>query len=272
MTHPLELQGKVAIVTGAARGLGRAFALRLARMGADVVVADLNLDGAAEFGEQLGAASVPDEIRALGRRSLGVQGDLRDRTAANQLIARTQDEFGRIDILVNNAGGALGAVDRSFASTATDEDWAFMLQLNLMSTIHCCQAAVPHLRARGGGVIVNLASKAGLDAGARGGRLAPYGIAKTGVIQYTRFLANELGPDGIRVNCIAPGAITTARVVAQAQARNIGTAADAAAIPLGRLGTTEDVAGVLQFFVSEQSAYVTGQCLSVCGGKVLTPS
>ncbi|MEP6873772.1 MAG: SDR family NAD(P)-dependent oxidoreductase [Burkholderiales bacterium] len=271
MTHPLELQGKVAIVTGAARGLGRAFALRLARMGADVVIADLNLDGAAEFGEQLGAASVPDEIRALGRRSLGVQGDLRERTAADQLIERTNAEFGRIDILVNNAGGALGAVERSFASSATGEDWEFMLQLNLMSTIYCCQAAVPHLRRRGG-VIVNLASKAGLDPAARGGRLAPYGIAKTGVIQYTRFLANELGPHGIRVNCIAPGAIATARVVAQAGARNIGTAADAAAIPLGRLGTAEDVAGVLEFFVSEQAAYVTGQCLSVCGGKVLTPS
>jgi NAD(P)-dependent dehydrogenase (short-subunit alcohol dehydrogenase family) len=271
MTNSLELDGKVAIVTGAARGLGRAFALRLARMGADVVIADLNLQGAAEFGEQLGAASVPHEIRALGRRSLGVQGDLRERAAAVELIERTHAEFGRIDILVNNAGGALGAVDRSFASTATDDDWDFMLQLNLMSMIYCCQAAVPRLRERGG-VIVNLASKAGLDASARDGRLAPYGIAKTGVIQYTRFLAHELGPHGIRVNCIAPGAVTTARIVAQAKARNIGTAADVAAIPLGRLGTTEDIAGVLQFFVSDQSAYVTGQCLSVCGGKVLTPS
>ncbi|HEY4069051.1 MAG TPA: SDR family NAD(P)-dependent oxidoreductase, partial [Burkholderiaceae bacterium] len=244
MPDALELTGKVAIVTGAARGLGRAFALRLARMGADVVVADLNLDGAAEFGEQLDAASVPDEIRALGRRSLGVQGDLRERAAALELIARTRAEFGRLDILVNNAGGALGPVERSHASTATDEDWAFMLQLNLMSTIFCCQAAVPLMKEHGG-AIVNLSSKAGLDASARGGRLAPYGIAKTGVIQYTRHLAQDLGPHGIRVNCIAPGAIMTARVAAQAKARNIGTAADVAAIPLGRLGTAQDIAGVL---------------------------
>lgn len=272
MGNPLALDGKVAIVTGAARGLGRGFALRLAALGADVVVADIDLDGAAQFGEQLNAASVTDEIRALGRRSLGVQGDLRQRVAAQELMARTKAEFGRIDILVNNAGGALSPVERSYASTATDEDFEFMLDLNLMSTIYCCQATVPLMREGGGGAIVNLSSKAGLDAAARDGRLAPYGIAKTGVIQYTRFLAHEVGPHGIRVNCIAPGAVATARVVAQAKARNIGTAADVDAIPLRRLGTVDDIAGVMQFFVSDSSAYVTGQCLSVCGGKVLTPS
>jgi NAD(P)-dependent dehydrogenase (short-subunit alcohol dehydrogenase family) len=268
----MKLQDQVAIVTGAARGIGRGFALRLARLGCHVVVVDIDLAGAAEFGEKLSAASVPEEIIALGRRSIGVTADLTQRTQVQAMVERTLSEFGRVDLLVNNAGGAVAPIATSRASEMNDEDMQRMFDLNLMSTIYACQAVVPSMRAQGRGNIVNVASTLGLDAAHRGGLLAHYGMAKTGVVQYTRFLAAEVGPDGIRVNCIAPGSTATARVAAQAAARGIVGEGDLPKIPLRRLGTVEDMAGPLEFLATDLSAYVTGQCISVCGGKVLTPS
>lgn len=268
----MELAGRVAIVTGAARGIGRAIALRLARAGADVVIADVELDGARRFGEALGADTVPHEIEALGRRSLGVEGDLTQAAAARELVARTLDTFGRLDILVNNAGGALTPVERSRASEAPPEDLQAMWDINLMTAVHCCQAAMPALRRSGAGSVVNLASRAALNAAQRDGQLAPYGISKMAVVGYTRYLAAEVGPDGVRVNAVAPGVVTTARIRAQAAARGIGTEREIARIPLRRLGTPEDIANAVMFLASDASAYVTGQCLSVCGGTVLTPN
>ena len=268
----MDLQQKVAIVTGAGRGIGRAIALRLAAQGADVVVSARDLTRSERYGETLSAPTVPDEIRALGRKSIGFEGDLCSREVAKALIARTLDAFGRIDILVNNVGGALTPVERSKASVMPDEDIEYLLKLNLMSAVYCCQEALPAMRARKSGSIVNISSRAGLDPSQRQGRLAPYGIAKTGLIQFTRFLAHDVGPDNIRVNCVAAGAIATARILQSAKARGISTDADLATIPLRRLGTADEVASVVQFFASDMSAYVTGQCLSVCGGTVLTPS
>lgn len=263
---------KVAIVTGAARGIGRGFALRLARLGYDVVVADLKLDGAAEFGEVLSAATVPEEIIAVGRRSIGVEGDLTRRSDVAALVEKTLAEFGRIDLLVNNAGGAVVPVETSRASQMNDEDMKRMFGINLMTTIYCSQAVVPQMRVQKSGNIINVGSTLGIDAAHRGGRMAHYGMAKTGVIQFTRFLAVEVGPDGIRVNCIAPGSTATARVASQAKARGMVTDDDLPKIPLRRLGTVDDMAGPLEFFATDLSSYVTGQCLSVCGGKVLTAS
>jgi len=268
----MELDGKTAIVTGAGRGIGRAIALRLAAQGADVVVTARDLAHSERYGEELGAATVPEEIRGLGRKSIGFEGDLCSRDVAKALIQRTLDTFGRIDILVNNVGGALSPVERSKASVMPDEDIEYMLRLNLLSAVYCCQEALPSMRARKCGSIVNISSRAGLDPSQRQGRLTPYGIAKTGLIQYTRFLAHDVGPDNIRVNCVAAGAIATARILKLASARGISTDADLALIPLRRLGTADEVASVVQFFASDMSAYVTGQCLSVCGGTVLTPS
>ncbi|MGI4816191.1 MAG: SDR family NAD(P)-dependent oxidoreductase [Janthinobacterium lividum] len=268
----MKLAGKVAIVTGSARGIGRAFALRLASLGADVVITDLNLDGASQYGETLTAATVPDEIRALGRRSIGVQGDLTKQQDVQNVIDRTLAEFGRIDILVNNAGGAIAPVERSKASVMPQEDVDLMFKVNMTSTILCAQAVVPTMRAQHSGIIVNVSSMAGLYPAVRRGALAHYGMAKTAVIQFTRFLAEEVGPDGIRVNCLSPGSIATARIKALSAARNIGTSADEEQIPLRRLGTAEDCAGVLEFLTTDLSAYVSGQCISVCGGRVLTPS
>ena len=268
----MKLAGQVAIVTGAARGIGRAYAHRLAQLGADVVVADIDLDSAREFGEELAAATVMDEIRAMGRRSIGVQGDLTQRAAAKELVAGTLAEFGRIDILVNNAGGAFSPVERSTASLMPDEDMAAMHAVNYLTTVHCCQEAAPAMRRRGSGVIVNVATMVALDPAKAAGRLAPYTIAKAAVVQYTRLLATELGPDGIRVNCLSPGGMLTARIVKQSEGRNMHTEKETRRIPLRRFGNVDDCANVLEFLVTPLSGYVTGQCISVCGGAVLTPS
>jgi NAD(P)-dependent dehydrogenase (short-subunit alcohol dehydrogenase family) len=271
-TPTFDLAGKVAIVTGAGRGIGRAIALRLAALGADVVIADVNLHSADEYGESSLPGGVCAEVEALGRRSLGVQGDLRQRSAAQALVSAAVDRFGHVDVLVNNAGGMLAPMDRSDASKMTNEDIEMIFDLNLHSTIYCSQAAVPAMRDAHGGSIVNIASMAALDPSQRKGKLAHYGMAKTSVVQFTRFLAHEVGPDGIRVNAIAPGTIGTARIKALAAARGIGADSDLQNIPLRRLGTADDIAGAVQFLATDLSAYVSGQCISVCGGRILTPS
>lgn len=268
----MKLAGQVAIVTGAARGIGRAYAHRLAQLGADVAIADIDLDSAREFDEALTAPTVMDEIRAMGRRSIGVQGDLTRRGAARELVARTLAELGRIDILVNNAGGAFTPVERSTALQMPDEDMAAMHGVNYLTMVHCCQEAAPAMRERKSGAIVNVATMVALDPAKAGGRLAPYAIAKTAVVQYTRLLAAELGPDGIRVNCISPGGMLTARILKQSAGRNMHTEKETRRIPLRRFGNSEDCANVLEFLVTPLSGYVTGQCISVCGGAVLTPS
>jgi NAD(P)-dependent dehydrogenase (short-subunit alcohol dehydrogenase family) len=267
----MKLQGKTALVTGGARGLGRAYALRLASLGADVAIVDLNLDGAAEFGEQLGAPSVAGEIEQLGRRSLGIQADLTRRDDAFRAVEAARAALGRIDILVNNAGGAITPAERSHASATPEEDTRLLMDVNFMSTVHCCQAVAPLMKAQGGGVIVNISSQSGITTYNQG-LLAVYAAAKAAVTHYTRYLAAELGPHGIRANCLAPGVMLTARVAAQAAARGIGTDAEAAKVPLRRLGQVEDCAGVLEFLATDLSQYVTGQVVSVCGGAVLTPS
>lgn len=267
----MKLQGKCAIVTGGARGLGRAYALRLASLGADVAIIDLNLDGAAEFGEQLSAASVPAEIEGLGRRGIGLQADLTRRDQAFRAIESALAALGRIDILVNNAGGAITPAERSLASVAPEEDTRLLMDVNYMSTVHCCQAAAPQMQRQGSGVIVNISSQSGITTYNQG-LLAAYAASKAAVTHYTRYLAAELGPKGIRANCLAPGVMLTARVAAQAAARGIGTDAEAAKVPLRRLGQVEDCAGVLEFLATDLSQYVTGQVISVCGGAVLTPN
>jgi NAD(P)-dependent dehydrogenase (short-subunit alcohol dehydrogenase family) len=267
----VKLAGKTAIVTGAARGLGRAYALRLASLGADVAVVDIKLDGAAEYGEKLSAASVPQEIEQLGRRSIGIEADLARRDAAFNAIATALQTFGRIDILVNNAGGALTPADRSRASEAPEEDTRFLMDVNYMSAVHCCQAVAPIMKRQRSGVIVNISSQSGVTT-YKQGLLAAYAASKAAVTHYTRYLAAELGPYGIRANCLSPGVMLTARVAAQAAKRGVGTEDEAEQIPLRRFGQVEDCAGVLEFLTTDLSQYVTGQVISVCGGAVLTPS
>lgn len=267
----LKLAGKVAVVTGAARGLGRAYALRLAALGADVAVIDIDLNAASEFREALTAESVPAEIERLGRRGLGIQADLTNRDEAQRAIRTAHETFGRLDILVNNAGGALTPAGRSYASESPEEDTRFLMDVNYMSAVHCCQAATPLMKAQGSGVIVNISSQSAISTYQQG-LLAAYSAAKAAVTAYTRYLAAEVGPFGIRANCLAPGIMMTSRVAAQAASRGVGTNSEAERVPLRRLGEVEDCAGVLEFLTTDLSQYVTGQVISVCGGAVLTPS
>lgn len=269
-----RLAGQVALVTGSARGLGRAYALRLAALGADVVINDIRLDAYKEFGEEIGAESVMAEVEARGVRALGIEADVTQRDQVEQMMERTLSVFGRLDILVNNAGGQLRPVEHSHASVTSEDDFRFLMDVNLMSTVFCCQAAAVPMKAQRSGRIVNVSSQAGLRAGPTGGGfMAAYSTAKAAIVEYTRLLAAELGPFGINVNCIAPGLILTSRANAQFGRHLPENQAKASAgIPLRRLGLPEDCAKVVEFLVTDLSDYVTGQCIPVCGGMVLSPS
>ncbi|WP_167288810.1 SDR family NAD(P)-dependent oxidoreductase [Nocardioides seonyuensis] len=264
---------QVAIVTGAGRGIGRAVALRLADRGFDVALVGRDLSASYErYGEQAEAGTVQEEVERRGRRALSIEGDLREPEFCHEVADRTRADLGRIDVLVNNAGGALTPVERSWASQMPLGDLDDMIKLNANTAIMCCQAVVPVMREQGGGSIVNVGTRAALDPATKGGLLTPYALAKTVMMQYTRFLALEVGPAGIRVNCVSPGIVATGRVIAGAVARGIGTDADRDAIPMRRFATPEDIAGAVEFFASDLSAYVTGQVLPVDGGSVITAS
>ena len=277
------LSGKAALVTGGARGLGRGYALRLAELGADVAILDRNLEAAAvyEFERSLmTAATVPEECAAHGVRALAREVDLADRGAAERAVADVAGALGGIDIAVCNAGGgttrfadeAPGAgndaevageaeqehADINTEATASDcpqEVLTRVLEINLMTCMYTCMAVVPHLKRRGGGKIVTVSSTAGLVAS---GGYHPYGTAKAAIIHYTRALAQELGPHGINVNCIAPGIIRTGRLGDRAHL--------AQRIPLRREGTIEDCVRVVEFLVTDRSDYVTGCTIPIDGG------
>jgi len=265
----LKLDGKVALITGAARGLGRAYALHLARLGADVVINDIDLHAAREYNEPLnqGATTVSEEIEALGRRSIGIVADVTDPDACRTMVAQITDHFGRLDILINNAGGQLAPTERSFASHMPRADLEWILGINLFGTIYCCQAAAPVMRDQRSGRIVNVGSQAGLRVGgAATGDFAHYGVAKAGIHQYTRHLAAELGPFGVNVNCIAPGFILSSRAIAGGRASDESRARIEPQIPLRRMGLPEDCAKVVEFLVTDLSDYVTGQIIVIDGG------
>lgn len=261
------LEGQVAVVTGAARGIGRAYALHLASLGADVVVMDVNLEAAQEFGEKLSAPTVMDEIRALDRESLGVQVDVSQRDSVFDAFEQVRQTFGRIDVLVANAGGYAGDPQRSWASGVPDEDLRATIDRNLYGTIYSCQAVVGIMKEANYGRIVTVSSQAGLK-GSPNGYYAAYGVAKAGIIQYTRYLAPELASFGIRVNCIAPAFIETKRLATWVYDKEDNRSAITASIPLGRIGTPEDCCKVIEFLVTDLSDYITGQCISVCGGVI----
>ena len=267
-----KLTGKVALVTGAGRGLGRAYALRLAGLGADVVINDLQLDSAREFEEELGAESVMAECEALGVRALGIAADVTQRDQVNRMFAQVLDTWGRLDVLVNNAGGVLRPFEQGKAATVSEDDWRYILDVNLTQTVFCCQAAAVPMKAQQSGKIINVGSQAGLQ-GNLEGAVAHYCVAKAGIAEYTRVLAGELGPHNINVNCIAPGLILTSRANKQFNRNSPENQAKAAPkIPLRRMGEPEDCAKVVEFLATDLSDYVTGQVICIDGGMVLFPS
>lgn len=265
----MKLYGKVALVTGSARGLGRAYALHLARLGADVVINDVNLAAAKEYDETLNAPTVVDEIKSIGVKSLGIQADVSDKSQVEFMFERVLREFGRLDVLVNNAGGNLRSPDQDHtAAAASEEGYRHIMDINLNGTIFCCQAASLFMKRQRSGKIINVSSQAGLWETGEGDNM-PYKVSKAGVVQYTRVLAAELGPFNINVNCIAPGFILSSRAIAQGRADKKTRDVLEPRISLRRLGMPEDCAKVVEFLATDLSDYVSGQCITVCGGFAL---
>jgi len=241
------LQGRVALVTGAGAGIGKACALLLGRLGVDVCLVDR---------DSTGAKATQDLLSSLGRRALVVIGDAREPAVAQAAVEKTMSTLGRIDILVNNAGGMFFAP----ASAITPGGWTAVVRLNLDSAFFFAQAAAVAMLKGDGGSIINIASVAGMAASPNA---AHYGAAKAGLINLTRTLALEWAPR-IRVNCIAPDFIMTegtSRLMAETDRERIS-----GLIPLGRLGQPEDVANIVAFLASPLASFITGETIVADGG------
>jgi 3-oxoacyl-[acyl-carrier protein] reductase len=267
----IDLSGRVAIVTGGSRGLGRADALTLARAGADVVIADIQVESepdaavdrygalaaAARAGGIVYTEQTAEEIRALGRRALAVRCDVTDRVEVDALVERTAAELGSIDILVNNAGTLdhLGRLPDQSAAL-----WERDLAVNLTGAFNCAQAVWPHLVERGWGRIVNMSSVAGTLGGFG---QASYSTTKAGLLGLTRTLALEGARHGITCNAIVPGIIGTEAFRFGNEEMNERMARRTA---FRRPGEPQDVANAVAFLCSDLAAYVTGVGLNVSGG------
>lgn len=250
-TDMFSLEGKVALVTGASRGIGRAVALGFAEAGADVAVA-------ARTEEDL--QTLAKEIDSIGRKALVVPTDVRDRDAIQSMVDRTVEGLGKLDILVNNAGGS------NFMSPIVSlrpEGWDKLRTLNLDSVFHATQIGAQAMLAGGGGSIIQIASVAGIQ-GAVG--LSPYSAAKAGVIMFSQAIAKELAGSNVRVNSIAPGWIDTP--LNEWMTSDEGTLREAEKmIPMGRLGTAEEIVGGAIYLASDAASFVTGATLVIDGGQ-----
>jgi len=241
-----RFEGRVALVTGGASGIGAATAVRLAHEGARVMVADLNEGQGKEV-----AAGLP------GEAAFHVV-DVSDLEQVKALVDATVRRFGRLDVLVNNAGiGSFG-----LTPDVDPDEWHRVIAVDLHSVFYGCRAAIPHLRAAGGGAIVNTASISGL--GADYG-FSAYNAAKGAVVNYTRTLAIDHAAEGIRVNAVCPGLIRTALSAVLTQQERLMTEYERV-IPMGRAGEADEVADVVAFLASDDARYVTGQCLAIDGG------
>jgi NAD(P)-dependent dehydrogenase (short-subunit alcohol dehydrogenase family) len=248
MSGDARLAGKRIIVTGAAGGLGREFALHLASLGARVLAADV-----ADLSETCASA------RERGIEVHPAVVDVRSAEQTHALADTASDTLGGVDALVNNA--AIVSLARRPFEEIPEDEWDRVLEVNLKGCWLCTRAVVPALRAAGGGSIVNLASEV-VHSGSAG--LAHYVASKAGIVGLTRVLARELGPAQIRVNALAPGFIPTEASVSMLG----GEPYDVSRTPLGRLAQPEDLLGMLAFLVSDESAFVTGQTLLVNGGRL----
>lgn len=254
-----DLTGRIALVTGSSRGLGRHYALRLAREGADVAIHDVDAKAAAQFGEAESGQAVADEIRALGRRAAFFAADLSDAGQAERLIREVVETFGQLDILVNNAGGDIGAhtprPDPNDALDIDPDDIRSIVERNLLTTMYACKYAGQHMRTRRTGKIVNVGSVAG-HAPARTGLI--YAAAKAGNSHYTRCLAEQLRPFDVNVNCLAPTATYTGRFLATREVADQGDRSR-----LQRIAEPEDMASVVAFLTGSDSDHLTGETI-VC--------
>lgn len=246
----MRLKGKVALITGGARGIGRDIALLFAREGADIVIADVNLQE---------AQKTCSDIEALDRKALSLQLDVTNFTKVEEAVNKILDKFTKIDILINNAG----ITKDGLILRMSESDWDAVLAVNLKGTFNCTKAVSKAMIKQRSGKIVNIASIIGII-GNPG--QANYAASKAGIIALTKTSAKELASRNININAVAPGFIQTdmtARLAEDLKQKMFG------AIPLGKFGTPGDVANVCLFLASEESAYITGQTIVVDGGMVM---
>jgi NAD(P)-dependent dehydrogenase (short-subunit alcohol dehydrogenase family) len=266
----LNLEGKVAIVTGAARGIGKASVLTLGREGTRVVIDDIDLEA---------AKLVEAEARASGIQAVAIRADVTRPDEVKQMVKETLDRFGRIDILVNNAGiwYVKGQpVAHVLFEQSTEDYWRGELAITLYGVLNCTKAVLETMLGQKSGSIINMASDA-----ARGpqiDRITLYGAGKGGIIAFSKNLAYELGPSGIRVNCIAPGTVRTSRMEAaeagikahpEAEKFLEDRKASLERTPLRRFGMPQEIANLVVFLASDASSYITGQTISINGGRFM---
>jgi len=248
------LSGKTALVTGAAKGIGKGIALELAREGCNVAVND--------HSDAAGAEATAQEIRELGRQALVALADVGDAAAVDRMFGKTFEKFPRLDILVNNAGTQTW----SSLIDLAESDWDRVMTTNLKGCFLCTQRAARHMKEHGGGRIIQIGSGSNKVAFPK---LVDYTASRGGIEMFTKVAAVELGPHGITVNCLAPGAIETERT--RNEAGDYATTW-ANLTPLGRIGTPLDVGRAVVFFASDASAFITGQTLWIDGGLFSKPA
>ena len=246
----MSLNGKIALVTGAAQGIGRDISLGLAADGADVAICDVNLEA---------AQKTSSEIEGRGRKSLAVKANVASSADVTAMMDQVVEKFGRIDILVNNAG----ITRDGLILRMKDEDWDLVLSINLKGAFLCTKAALKHMAKQRAGTIINIASIVGAMGNAG---QANYVASKAGLIGLTKTIAREYANRNVTANAVAPGFIDTAMTQALSETVRQELAKQ---IPLGRLGSSEDVASAVRFLASPSAAYITGQVIHVNGGMYM---
>lgn len=241
----MQLEGKVAIVTGGGRGLGEAICITLAREGADVAVCDIN---------EIDGERAAHAVRQAGRKAVAIKADVSVEGDVKAMIAKTLEALGTIDILVNNAGICY----QGPVADMTVEIWDRVLDVNLKGTFLCSREVMPILKQKRAGRVINLGSLAGQVGGIAVG--ANYSASKAGIMCLTKSLAKELAPFGINVNCVSPGPMDTEMTLSFPREQMIQS------IPLKKFGEPQDVADVVLFLASQQSKYITGETINVNGG------
>jgi 3-oxoacyl-[acyl-carrier protein] reductase len=251
-----RLAGRVAIITGGGHGIGKAYALGMAREGAKIVIAEI---------DAIAAETAAADLRRQGFEAIAVRTDVADRASVETMAKRAVEAFGRIDILVNNAAiFATVPMSRSPFDEIEIEEWDRMMAVNLRGAWLASRAVVAHMRARGYGKIINISSGTALKGSAS---RIHYVTSKAGVLGFTRTLATELGKDGICVNCIAPGSTLSEENPSESIVKMRAAAAEERA--LKRTQTPEDLVGAIVFFASPESDFITGQTLVVDGGACM---